>query len=95
MNETYSIDLPDFVFEESEEKRVKSTIAGRVISIVKCEGDYVGSNEEIVMIESMKMEVGYSASVQGKIFKIFVHEGDKVSVGQELFEILSDEKMVL
>ncbi len=26
MNETYSVDLPDFVFEESEEKRVKSTI---------------------------------------------------------------------
>ena len=41
MNETYSIDLPDFVFEASEEKRVKSTIMGRVISIEKCEGDYV------------------------------------------------------
>lgn len=87
MNEIYSIDLPDFVFEESGEKRVKSTITGSVISIVKCEGDYVDSNEEIVMIESMKMEVGYSANVQGKIIKIFVHVGDQISEGQELFEI--------
>ncbi len=87
MNETYSVDLPDFVFEESEEKRVKSTITGRVISIVKREGDYIDSNEEIVMIESMKMEVGYSAGVPGKIIKIFVHVGDRVTEGQELFEI--------
>lgn len=87
MNETYSVDLPDFVFEESEEKRVKSTITGRVISIVKREGDYIDRNEEIVMIESMKMEVGYSAGAPGKIIKIFVHVGDRVTEGQELFEI--------
>lgn len=87
MKETYSVDLPDFVFEESEEKRVKSAITGRVILIEKCEGDYVDSNEEIVVIESMKMEVGYSSSFPGKIIKIFVHVGDRVSNGQELFEI--------
>lgn len=87
MNETYSIDLPDFVFEESEKKRVESTIMGRVISIVKCEGDYVDSDEEIVLIESMKMEIGYSAGVPGKIIKIYVNVGDRVSEGQELFVI--------
>lgn len=87
MNEAFSIDLPDFVFEESEEKRVESTITGRVISIEKCEGDYVDSDDEVIMLESMKMEVGYSAGVSGKIMKICVKVGDRVSEGQELFEI--------
>lgn len=85
MNESYKKDLPDFIFEESEEKKVESTITGIVVSIQKCEGDYIESDEEIVFIESMKMEVGYSANVAGRIAEICVNIGDRVSAGQTLF----------
>ena len=61
---------------------VKSQIKAIVWKVLKETGDTVKVDDEIIMLESMKMEIPISSEVNGKIKSIEVNEGDEVDEGQ-------------
>ena len=61
---------------------VKSQIKAIVWKVLKGAGDTVKIDDEIVILESMKMEIPISSEFNGKIKSIEVSEGDEVDEGQ-------------
>ena len=61
---------------------VKSEIKAIVWKVLKEKGDTVKIDDEIIILESMKMEIPISSEVDGKIKSIEVSEGDEVDEGQ-------------
>ena len=61
---------------------VKSQIKAIVWKVLKEKGDTVKIDDEIIILESMKMEIPISSEVNGKIKSIEVNEGDEVDEGQ-------------
>lgn len=65
---------------------VKSTMAGNVWKIVVQEGDNVNEDQDIIILESMKMEIPIGTEVAGKVKEIkvseedFVNEGDVIAI---------------
>ena len=61
---------------------VKSQIKAIVWKVLKETGDTVKIDDEIVILESMKMEIPITSEFNGKIKSIEVSEGDEVDEGQ-------------
>lgn len=61
---------------------VKSQIKAIIWKVLKETGDTVKIDDEIIILESMKMEIPISSEVNGKIKSIEVNEGDEVDEGQ-------------
>ena len=61
---------------------VKSQIKAIVWKVLKETGDTVKIDDEIFILESMKMEIPISSEFNGKIKSIEVSEGDEVDEGQ-------------
>ena len=61
---------------------VKSQIKAIVWKVLKETGDTVKIDDEIVILESMKMEIPISSEFNGKIKSIEVSDGDEVDEGQ-------------
>ena len=51
------------------------------------EGDHVEEDQEIAVLESMKMEFPIKSEVSGKVEKVYVNEGEQVQAGQLLAAI--------
>ena len=68
-------------------KTVCATVSGRVVQCTASEGDQVQAGDEVVKIESMKMEIPVEAETSGRITKWLVQEGDEVQEGQALVEL--------
>jgi acetyl-CoA carboxylase biotin carboxyl carrier protein len=70
---------------------VKSEVVGSVWK-VQCEvGKRVGEGDELIVIESMKMEIPVEAEVSGVIAAILVREGQPVEEGQVVATIDEDK----
>jgi len=61
---------------------VRSQIKAIVWKVLKETGDTVKIDDEIIILESMKMEIPISSELNGKIKSIEVNEGDEVDEGQ-------------
>jgi len=61
---------------------VKSQIKAIVWKVLKETGDTVKVDDEIIILESMKMEIPITSEVNGIIKSIEVSEGDEVDEGQ-------------
>lgn len=61
---------------------VTAPMAGSIKEILVSAGDSVDSEQEIIILESMKMEVPLEAPASGTIKEILVAVGDAVSEGQ-------------
>ncbi|WP_417515393.1 acetyl-CoA carboxylase biotin carboxyl carrier protein subunit [Minwuia sp.] len=61
---------------------VKSEIAGKVWKVVAAVGDAVEEDDEILILESMKMEIPVVAPAAGRIAEILVAEADSVQEDQ-------------
>ena len=61
---------------------VRSQIKAIVWKVLKETGDTVKIDDEIIILESMKMEIPISSEVNGKIKSIEINEGDEVDEGQ-------------
>ena len=61
---------------------VKSQIKAIVWKVLKETGDTIKIDDEIVILESMNMEIPISSEFNGKIKSIEVSEGDEVDEGQ-------------
>lgn len=61
---------------------VKSEINGKVWKIVTKPGDVLEEEDDILILESMKMEIPVAAPVAGKLVEILVSEEETVIEGQ-------------
>lgn len=61
---------------------VKTEITGKVWQIVSKVGDSLDEDDDIMILESMKMEIPVAAPEDGKLLEILVGEGDAVEEGQ-------------
>lgn len=66
---------------------IKSEMAGTVLEVKVKVGDKITSGQEIVVLESMKMEVPVSASQSGKVTEVKKQVGDFVNEGEALIEL--------
>ena len=57
---------------------------GRIIEVLVAAGESVGAGDELVVIESMKMEIPVQAPIAGQVRQVFVSVGDQVLDGTVL-----------
>jgi len=62
-------------------QEVKATMAGSVWKIVVKQGEAVEQDQDIVILESMKMEIPIAAELKGTVKELKVAEGDFVNEG--------------
>lgn len=62
-------------------------MAGTVWKIVVKEGEQVKAGQDVVILESMKMEIPIAAESDGVVKQIFANEGDFINVDDDLLEI--------
>lgn len=65
-------------------EEVQSPVSGTVWKLEKTVGDQVTSSEDILIVESMKMEIGVQSSKDGKLIELKVAEGEAVDEGDVL-----------
>ena len=69
---------------------VKTEMTGNVWKIVVSEGQQVEEDQEVLILESMKMEIPVLAPEDGKVIELKVKEGEFVSEG-DVIAILEEE----
>lgn len=66
---------------------VRALMPGRVVRLVRREGDEVKKGDGLLILEAMKMENEICAPASGRITRIFVSDGQTVEGGAELLMI--------
>jgi biotin carboxyl carrier protein len=69
-------------------KVVRSQMTGKIVRILKKEGELVEAGDTILIIEAMKMENRITSSSSGKMGQLLVSESQSVTTGTELFRLL-------
>jgi biotin carboxyl carrier protein len=64
--------------------RIESELVANVIAVHVTEGQVVEVGDEIVLLESMKMEIPVLAEAKGRIAEVKVTAGDVVQEGEVL-----------
>jgi urea carboxylase len=62
--------------------KVRSEVTGSVWKLLKNPGDTIAEGDEIMLIESMKMEIPVVADEGGVLAEVHVSEADPVQEGQ-------------
>lgn len=78
--------LGDFI-DNTQTKDILSPITGKVAEVKVQVGDKIKVNQELLIIEAMKMENSLYAEHSGKVTKILVNPGDNVGTDQLLIEM--------
>jgi len=65
---------------------VKSNMAGTVWKVLVKQGDAVAAGQDVLILESMKMEIPISAENAGTVKQVKVREGDFVNDGDLVVE---------
>ena len=85
----YTVDIKDGIEDASsttvssgEGQEIKAPMPGAVLRVLKSVGDEVAENEEILVLEAMKMETPIKSPVAGTVTSLSVAQGDKVQTGQ-------------
>lgn len=68
-------------------KKVVSNMAGVVLEYLVKTGDQIEVDQDVVMLESMKMQIPVQSPVSGKVKTLKVNEGDFVDDGDVLIEV--------
>ncbi|MEO6042426.1 MAG: biotin/lipoyl-containing protein [Tepidiformaceae bacterium] len=63
---------------------MRSAMQGRIIEVLVAAGESVGAGDELMVIESMKMELPVQAPIAGAVRQVFVSVGDQVLDGTVL-----------
>ncbi|KGR76711.1 acetyl-CoA carboxylase biotin carboxyl carrier protein subunit [Ureibacillus manganicus] len=66
---------------------VKATMAGTVWKVLVQEGEQVEAGQDVVILESMKMEIPIATEVAGTVKRIIAAEGDFINSDDDLVEI--------
>ncbi|HEX7065663.1 MAG TPA: acetyl-CoA carboxylase biotin carboxyl carrier protein subunit [Bacillales bacterium] len=65
-------------------KEIKASMAGTVLNVLVASGDNVSEGQELVMLESMKMEIPIESEGEGEVEEVKVNDGDFVNEGDVL-----------
>lgn len=65
-------------------KEITASMAGTILNVLKSEGEEVAAGQEVVVLESMKMEIPIEATVDGVVESVKVNIGDFVNEGDVL-----------
>lgn len=68
---------------------VTASMAGTVLGVAVAVGDSVTEGQDVVTLESMKMEVPVQSDVTGKVTAVHVQIGDFVNEGDALLDVAS------
>jgi acetyl-CoA carboxylase biotin carboxyl carrier protein len=60
---------------------IKAEITGNVWKMVASVGDHLEEDQEILILESMKMEIPVAASEAGRVTEVLVSEGQIITEG--------------
>ena len=63
---------------------ITAHITGTIFRIEKRLGELVAAGEEVIILESMKMEIPLESPIAGVITAMLVHEGEAVEEGTVL-----------
>ena len=66
------------------EIKIVTEVAGRVCAIAASAGGDIGTGDDVVFVEAMKMEIPVASPAAGKIKSILVNVDDVVSEGQTI-----------
>jgi acetyl-CoA carboxylase biotin carboxyl carrier protein len=66
---------------------IKAPMTGKIVSIVVNLGDKVNAEDEVVIMDAMKMEIPVYAPAEGTVKDINVKEGDSVKTDQVLMTL--------
>lgn len=62
-------------------KQVNAMMAGTVVEVLVKAGDSVAEGQDVIIIESMKMQLPVQSEVSGKVTEVKVGAGDFVNEG--------------
>ena len=65
-------------------KEITASMAGTVLNIFVASGDQVNAGQEVLMLESMKMEIPIESGSAGAVQELKVNIGDFVNEGDVL-----------
>lgn len=65
-------------------KEVTANMAGTVLNVMVAAGDTVSEGQEVLMLESMKMEIPVESQGAGNVAEVKVNIGDFVNEGDVL-----------
>jgi acetyl-CoA carboxylase biotin carboxyl carrier protein len=63
---------------------IKAPMTGKIISIVVNLGDKINADDEVIIMDAMKMEIPVQSPADGTVKEIMVKEGDSVKTDQVL-----------
>jgi acetyl-CoA carboxylase biotin carboxyl carrier protein len=66
---------------DGQMKQINAMMAGTVVEVLVAAGDTIDSGQDVVIIESMKMQLPITSEVAGKVSEIKVSAGDFVNEG--------------
>ncbi len=68
-------------------QEIKASMAGTVLNVMVGEGDSITAGQELVMLESMKMEIPIEGVEEGTVTEVKVNVGDFVNEGDVLVTV--------
>jgi acetyl-CoA carboxylase biotin carboxyl carrier protein len=68
-------------------KQIRSNMAGVVLEFLVQPGETVAVDQDVVMLESMKMQIPIQATASGTVKAVKVNAGDFVDDGDVLLEL--------
>jgi acetyl-CoA carboxylase biotin carboxyl carrier protein len=68
-------------------KQILSNMAGVVLEFLVQPGDHIATDQDVVLLESMKMQIPVQSTVNGTVKAIKVQPGDFVDEGTVLLEV--------
>jgi biotin carboxyl carrier protein len=74
-------------YQPLDPKMIMSFIPGTVLHIMVKEGQTVEKGDDLIILDAMKMQNKLKSAIAGKIKKLHINNGDKVSKGTLLIEL--------
>ena len=69
---------------------IYSEVSGTLIKILVSKNQIIEEDTDLLVIECMKMQIPITNKKRGKIIDIFIKEGDLISEGDKLLEVVYD-----
>jgi acetyl-CoA carboxylase biotin carboxyl carrier protein len=66
---------------------VRAEMAGKVLEVCVTEGEAVGEDQDLVIIESMKMQIPVGSPRSGTVKKVFVTPDQFLNEGDPIVEL--------
>ena len=69
---------------------ITAPTSGSIVSVLTAQGDRVSAGQELLIIESMKMEIPVEATVAGVVAQLMVSEQSPIDIGDVLVTLEGD-----